>query len=66
MRKTQVSISDKTKILHYFVLTKVITEELFLHHFPRNRTDKLINQFILKFHSNCDFKISTFFKGTFF
>ena len=29
MRKTQVSISDKRKILPYFILKKVITEKLF-------------------------------------
>jgi len=29
MRKTQVSISDKRKILPYFILTKVIAEKLF-------------------------------------
>jgi len=29
MRKTQVSISDKRKILPHFILKKVITEKLF-------------------------------------
>jgi len=36
MRKTQVSISDKRKILPYFILNKVITEKLFLHHFSKD------------------------------
>jgi len=29
MQKTQVSVSDKRKILPYFILKKVITEKLF-------------------------------------
>jgi len=39
MWKTQVSISDKRKILPYFILKKVITEKLFLHQCPINRKD---------------------------
>jgi len=39
MWKTQVSISDKRKILPYFILKNIITEKLFLHYFPMNRRD---------------------------
>jgi len=37
MRKTQVSISDKRKILPYFIIKKVITEKLIFSPF----SDKL-------------------------
>ena len=39
MRKKQVSISDKRKILPYFILKKLLLKNCFSHHFPINRKD---------------------------
>jgi len=39
MRKIQVSVNDKRKILPYFILKKLLLKNCFLHHLPMNRKD---------------------------